>query len=227
MPVDVGREEAQRLATEELSRQVYAASRPSLLSRALSWLGEQLQKLLPDSAAGLLGSPAGQAVVVALLVLVLAFALRLTSQAVTRRRRTAPAAVFAEDAGLSAADHRARADDHAADGRWPQAVAERFRAVVRSAEERALLDERPGRTAAETAAEIAAEVPDVAADLRAGARTFDDVVYGSASGSADDDARLRALDARLQTSRPALAGSSARGGFSEDEPGSGERTGTP
>ena len=53
-----------------------------------------------------------------------------------------------------------------------------MRAIVRSLEERALLDPRPGRTADEAAAEAGRALPAHADRLRAAARDFDDVTYG-------------------------------------------------
>lgn len=76
-------------------------------------------------------------------------------------RRTATSANTLFDDGIrSAADHRTAAEAHAAAGRWTEAVQERMRAVVRSLEERTLLDPRPGRTADEAAAEASVSLPD-------------------------------------------------------------------
>ena len=90
--------------------------------------------------------------------------------------------------------HRRLADEAAADQRWADAVRERFRAVVRTLDERTLLDDRPGRTADEAAREAGRVLPDLAAGLTAAARLFDDVTYGDADAGPADDARLRALD---------------------------------
>ena len=70
-----------------------------------------------------------------------------------------------------------------------------MRAIVRSLEERTLLDPRPGRTADEAAAEAGRPLPRHADRLRAAARTFDDVTYGGRT--ADEAAYLTA--ARLST----------------------------
>ncbi|WP_299034436.1 DUF4129 domain-containing protein [uncultured Pseudokineococcus sp.] len=188
----------------ELSGTVYAEARPGPLQQALRWLRDRVAELLPDD---LDGGPVVDALVVAALLVLVLVALRVAGQVVRRGRggAGAPDDVFADDARRSADAHRARADALAAEGDWPGAVAERFRAVVRGAEERVLLDERPGRTATEAAAEMGAALPAVADDLRAGARVFDDVVYGSAPGSEQDDARLRRLDERVRAERPADA----------------------
>ena len=183
---------------------MYADARPGPLQQALRWLRDRVLELLPDDVDG---GPVVDALVVAALLVLVLVALRVAGQVVRRRGRAAGPAgdLFATDARRSADDHRSRADALAAEGDWPGAVAERFRALVRGAEERVLLDERPGRTATEAATELGAVLPAVSADLRGGARVFDDVVYGSAPGSAEDDARLRHLDERVRAERPAAA----------------------
>lgn len=125
-------------------------------------------------------------------------------------RRTAAGPGLLFDDGLrSAADHRATADAHAAAGRWTEAVQERMRAVVRSLEERTLLDPRPGRTADEAATEAAVSLPEHGDDLRAAARAFDDVTYGGRTGDPDTYDRLRTLDLTLERAKPLLTGPTA------------------
>jgi hypothetical protein len=200
--VVVDREEGRDLLARELAGRLYADAQPSPVQRFLSWLFERLGELVPDD---LDGGPVVDALVVGVVVLLVLLAARVAGQAVLRRRRAgADAEVFAGDVRRGADDHRARADAMAGEGRWPEAVAERFRAVVRGAEERVLVDEVPGRTAGEVAGELGRVLPDLAGDLAAGARVFDDVVYGSAPGTADDDARLRRLDDAVRAARPAL-----------------------
>jgi hypothetical protein len=108
--------------------------------------------------------------------------------------------VFA-DVARTAADHRAAADAAAAGGDWAVAVRERFRAVIRQLEEDGRLDARAGRTVDEAAAEGGRPLPAHAADLRAGARIFDEVIYGEHPATAAQDQRLRALDDAIRASR--------------------------
>ena len=98
----------------------------------------------------------------------------------------------------SAAEHRARADAAAERADWHAAVIERYRALVRSLEERGLVDERPGRTADEAAAEGAAALPPAADLLRPAARAFDDVAYGGRAA----DAAAHAPGPRRRGGRP-------------------------
>jgi hypothetical protein len=66
----------------------------------------------------------------------------------------------------------------AAAGRWDDAVVARMRALALTAEERGLVDARPGRTADELAAEVATALPATRDPMRSAATAFDAVVYG-------------------------------------------------
>jgi hypothetical protein len=110
----------------------------------------------------------------------------------------------------SAAQYRASADAAAAAGDWDEAVRQRFRAVVRSLEEREILDPRPGRTADEAAADAGRAMPSCADGLRAAARSFDDVAYGGRARDQGADADLRELDRRLAATRPLLGAGAVR-----------------
>jgi len=199
VPVELGRDEAAQLARDELAKQVYRDAGPGLVERLVRWLLEQAGRLL-DGAAGV--SPGGYAglVVVLLLVAAAVVAVRLKVGPLSRRA-TREEALFVGRT-RTAAQHRAAADAHAATGAWAEAVRERLRAVVRSLEERAVLDERPGRTADEAAAEAGRALPDCAAGLRAAAVLFDEVWYGGRPAGPASYAALRDLDAQVQAARP-------------------------
>src|SRR5690606_13734960 len=122
-----------------------------------------------------------------------------------RLARRAPVAVLGDDV-RSAAELRAAADALAAQGRWSEAVLDRFRAMTRSLEDRTILADRPGRTARQAADLADVRLPSCAADLADAARLFDAVCYGDVAADRDDDARLRELDARLVATRPLAVG---------------------
>lgn len=202
IPVDLGRDEAVRLAREELAKQVYRDAGPGLVERLVRWLLEKAGGLL-DDVAGV--SPGGYAglVTVLLLVAVAVVAVRLKVGPLGRGAAREEALFVGRQ--RTAAEHRAAADAHAAAGEWAEAVRERLRAVVRGLEERAVLDERPGRTADEAAAEAGRSLPSCAAGLRAAAVLFDEVWYGGRPAGPETDATLRDLDERVQATRPALS----------------------
>jgi len=200
VPVEPSREQARGWAAEELAKREYQAERPGLFRQALEWVVERLQDLpLPGSPEPALALGALLVVVAVLVVVLLRYRTGLS------RARAASAqegAVFA-DRPRSAREHRAAADAASAAGDLHTSVLERFRAVVRSLEERAILPEQPGRTADEAAALAGRTLPAVAEQLAAGARLFDDVRYGDRPATRAADDRLRALDDAVQQAKPA------------------------
>jgi hypothetical protein len=204
-PLDPGREEARRWAWQELSDPVYARHERGLTERALLWVWRHLQDLeLPAGPGG-----TGGFVILVALVLVVVLVVWFRAGPLRTAARAARQSVL-HDTTLTAAQHRGLADQAASEGRWEEAVRERFRAVVRQLEERALLDELPGRTAQEVAADASRTLPPLARPLHEGARVFDDVCYGSRRATAQHDQRLRELDAQVSSAHPSgvLAGSS-------------------
>ena len=203
VPVDLGRDEAAQLAREELAKQVYRDAGPGLVERLVRWLLEQAGRLL-DGAAGV--SPGGYSGLVVVLLLVAAAVVAVRLKVGPLGRRAAREEALFVGRTRTAAQHRAAADAHAAAGAWAEAVRERLRAVVRSLEERAVLDERAGRTADEAAAEAGRALPSCAARLRAAAVLFDEIWYGGRPAGPESYAALRDLDAQVQAARPDLVG---------------------
>lgn len=199
VPVEPDRGTARGWARDELADPVYEAAQPGLFERAFTWLWDRLSDLeVPEGPAGGIGL----AVLVLLVLLGVAVVVLVVGPG-RRAARVRDHEVFA-DTTRTADEHRAAADEHAAGGRWDLAVRERFRAVVRSLEERTVLDPRPGRTADEAAREAAASLPGTAEDLTRGARVFDDVWYGGRAASPEHDQQLRALDDAVAATRPVL-----------------------
>ena len=201
VPVELGRDEAAQLAREELAKQVYRDAGPGLVERLVRWLLEQAGRLL-DGAAGV--SPGGYAGLVVVLLLVAAAVVAVRLKVGPLGRRAAREEALFVGRTRTAAQHRAAADAHAAAGEWAEAVRERLRAVVRSLEERAVLDERPGRTADEAAADAGRALPSCAAGLRSAAVLFDEVWYGGRPAGPESYAALRDLDSQVQAARPDL-----------------------
>ncbi|MGP3970762.1 DUF4129 domain-containing protein [Streptomyces sp. 6N223] len=203
-PVVVDRDPAREAAERELSKQIYAEHEPGLARRVWDWLWDRIVGTLESAAFATPGGWLGLLIILALVVaLIVALRLRMGALRTAAGPGRGGGALFT-DGPRSAAEHRAAAAEHARAARWDQAVQEQLRAIVRSLEERALLQPRPGRTADEAAAEAARPMPALAADLRAAATTFDAVTYGGLHATQADHARLRELDERLQRSKPDL-----------------------
>nr|BFD84473.1 DUF4129 domain-containing protein [Streptomyces sp. Xyl84] len=201
-PVTVPRDPAREAARRELSKRMYHENDPGLLRRALDHFWDWVGGLFDSASATTPGGPVGLVVVI-LAVLAVLGALWWRLGAPRREPATAPA--LFDDRPRTAAEHRAAAEAHAAQGHWNQAVQERMRALVRSLEERALLDARPGRTADEAAAEAGRTLPAHSDRLRTAARDFDDVTYGGRQATEQSYQRIAALDHDLEQTRPQLA----------------------
>ncbi|MEU7280760.1 DUF4129 domain-containing protein [Streptomyces sp. NPDC045431] len=201
VPVDIPRVPAREAAERELSKPMYHEDDPNLLQRGLDrfweWVGDLFASASAATPGGLLGI-----VVIALIVVALVGALwwRLG----TPQRAAVSSDSLFDDRPRSAAEHRAAAEAHATAGRWNEATQERMRAIVRSLEERALLEPRPGRTADEAAAEAGRSLPAHADELRAAARAFDDVTYGGRTADQRVYQRLKELDGALERTKPQL-----------------------
>lgn len=203
-PVDLDRDSARDAAQQELDKLIYP--KPSLTDRLVAWVDELLYRL----ASGAAQVPGGW-VTVAVLVLLTVVALTVAIRVARNAMRTAPdsAAVLFGDVVLSAAEHRAIAEQHAADGDWSAAVRHRVRAVARRLEENGVLDPVAGRTATELAATAGAQLPALAQRLGAAATAFNDVTYGQRPASADQYAFVATLDDDLADVKPAPAGVSS------------------
>jgi hypothetical protein len=201
-PVDISRVPAREAAERELSDPKYHENDPNLLQRGLSRFWEWVDELFGAASTA---TPGGVLGLIVIVVLVAALVAALWWRLGTPHRApgTTGDSLFA-DGPRTARDHRTAAAKHASAGRWNEAVQERMRAIVRSLEERTLLEPRPGRTADEAAAEAGRSLPSHADDLRLAARTFDDVTYGGRTADEPAYRRVEELDTALERTRPTL-----------------------
>ncbi|WP_349627231.1 DUF4129 domain-containing protein [Arthrobacter sp. C9C5] len=203
-PVLPDRDDARRWAAEELAKAPYREAEPSWLDKALAEFGRWLRSLSGDGTPGADGGYA-----VPLLLIIAAVIIAVAVLVVRPRlnaRRPAAKDVFDADAALSPDAHRERASAAAARGDWSAAVVEQFRALVRAAEERTVLDPQPGRTASEVAARLGRAFGAYARELEEAALTFDAARYGGADAGSPDHAALVRLDAALAGTTPDYRG---------------------
>ncbi|MGW2094026.1 DUF4129 domain-containing protein [Promicromonospora sukumoe] len=216
LPVVPDRDTAREWLTSELQRPEYA-ERESLLSRMIGWVLDWLNGI-EWPGAGMSGGQLGLLIAgVAAVVLLIAWLVAGPVQ--LGRARKGSAEVLETDDARTAAQMRTAADAAAASGDWRTAAVERFRAVVRSLEERVIIEPRPGRTAQEAAGDAGRRLPAQAAGLRSGADLFDGVEYGDRVATAADDAALRELDAAVTAARPAPTGTGTGATGSGNAPG--------
>lgn len=204
VPFEPDATQARALAIAELAQPEYQAARPGLGTRIVNWVLDGLSWVLNQLASiRFPRSPSAWLLIGVILVAVLAavvYAIWKSPGLHLKARSGRDAGLF-DGVQLSAGEHRAAADRAADAGEWRLAVVERFRAIVRELEERAVLVPQPGRTANEVAHEAGAWLPDLRKPLDAGALIFDDVRYGDRSGDAEADAILRRLDEQVRRAR--------------------------
>jgi len=206
-PLKPEADEARAWAQAELEKAIYSTS-PSLWQRFLDWLADLWRNLIDTNDQ--LGPVLMPVLILAALAVVVGIALLLGGPLRRRRLRRAGASieVLDDDARSSAAIRRA-ADAAAAGGDYATAVLERYRAIVRSLDERAVLEDRRGRTAREAALAAGARLAPCAAGLRWAGDLFDSVCYGHAQPSEADDVAMRDLDREVARTRPSRTGALA------------------
>jgi hypothetical protein len=198
----IGRDPAQRLARQELSRAVY--HRTSIQRVIAEHILAFLRSIFANASRL---TPGGWWTVVALASLAVligaVITVRLGPLARSARRTTA-----LHDPGarpLTAAQLREDAEASAAWGDYGTAILQRLRAIAAGCAERGILVPQAGRTADELAKQAGLAFPDHAGDLAAAARLFDRVRYGGDIGTLNGYELLRDLDLTLArlAARPA------------------------
>jgi Domain of unknown function (DUF4129) len=211
-PVLPGAEEGRRWAAEELAKSEYRNAEPgwldSLWRSFLDWL---LSLNGPAGEAGPVPGPV-IGIVIAVVIAVAVVLARPRLNPKTRQRKE----VFELHSELTASDYRLRAEASAAAGSWGDAVVDRFRALVRSAEDRTVLDPQPGRTADEVALALSVPFPAEAGRLDRAAETFDAVRYGNWTAGSPDYQAIAGLDQHLEATKPAKSVDQQIGALQQD-----------
>jgi len=195
----IGRDQAQRLARDELSKAVYHQHQ-SIPQAVVTDIDKLLQKIF-DGASKV--TPGGAWTVVAL-VLVVIVAIALAVRLGPLRRAASQQAPITDPGArpLTARQLREQAEASTGNGDHTTAILQRFRAIAVSLEERGVLVPDAGRTADELATQAGRLFPGEAADIAAAARLFDQVRYGDGVGAREDYERVRQLDDALGKVRP-------------------------
>ncbi|MCP2031714.1 hypothetical protein L1277_001812 [Okibacterium sp. HSC-33S16] len=201
MPVDPTAPDARDWLIDELSKPEYAAAQPSLFDRLsqafFDWLGRLFQ---PGESV-----PTDWVPIAIVLAIVLALVVALVVWGVPRlnRRSRAATGLFGETDTRTADELRRASERFAANGDWTNATLDRFRAIARTLTERTIVFVSPGTTAHDFAGRAADAFPEFRDRLSAAARTFDELRYLGADGTAADYEALRAVDADLSGRTPA------------------------
>lgn len=196
-PPEVPAGEARAAAREILSRAEYRQPGPSPLERAWDWLTGQLADLLAGVGGGAGGFWFGMALLAVALGITGWLLVRVLPRG-RRRRRPAPPAVGVE-VGAGRPDRRqllALAAAAEADGRWAEAVAHRYRALVLGLAERRALPDDPAATTGELRRSLDATGDD-RASFDAASTRFEEVRYGGSAAGPEDGRRLAGWDRQL------------------------------
>ncbi len=203
------RDESRQLLEDELAKTVYQEAQPSVFERAIQAVIDWVLDAL--SGVRTLGAGPGTLLLAGGAVLLVVVAVLLVRPRLNARAARKTRSVFGDRSTLSAAAHRRRAAAAAAAGRWNEALAERLRAVIRDAEERGIVEDRPGRTATEAAAGLAQAFPEPAGEIAWLADRFNEVQYGAGVADATDAARAASLDSVLAAALPDRGAAPAAG----------------
>lgn len=203
VPVVPDADTARRWAREELADPAYHRGK-SLLDRILEWIMDLVNRIFGGGQAASIDPRMIGIALLAVIVVVALVALWIAGPVRRSRRTAAERLVFDVEDARTADEMRAASIAAAARGDWHAAVLDRFRALVRGLEERALLEERAGRTAHEVAIDAGAVLPALREELLSASALFDEVCYGDASGSEPSYRALVELDESARASKPQL-----------------------
>ena len=200
--IDIDRDAAHEAAQRELAKPIYPKA--SLTERLSEWLDDLLYRIVQEGS-----SLPGGWFTISVLLIILAVAVVVAVRIARRTMRTNRGGKHAlfDTHELSAAQHRATAEQYAAAGNWAAAIRHRLRAVARQLEEGGVLNPVPGRTATELAKDAGEMVPELTGELLQAANAFNDVTYGERPGTEPAYRMIADLDDHLW-SRGAAAGRS-------------------
>ena len=185
IPVDPDAATARKWLEDELTKPEYRERQAGWFQRALDWLQHLIDRLF-SMGDGVGGISAPGTVIIGFLVLVLIVVLLYVFLGPVRRsRRSRKSGAVFDDDDREATDIRAAAIAAAEHEDWELAVIERFRALVRAAEERNLVLVVPGMTGHEFTSAVAARLEALEDSLERCAEFFDLVRYGHGAASKD------------------------------------------
>jgi hypothetical protein len=196
--IHIDRDAAHQAAQDELDKPIY--SKGSVEQQLTDWLNEMLYRLIQQTAS----IPGGWfTAMVLLILLVIGVAVAVQIMRRTMRNKHGGDYQLFETGQLTASQHRATAENYAAEENWAAAIRHRLRAVARQLEETGVLNPAPGRTANELARDASAALPHLTGELSQAATAFNDVTYGERPGTQDSYRMIADLDDHLRSRAPA------------------------
>jgi len=177
IPVDPDADTAREWARDELAKPEYSqGGGTNWIQRFFDWFNNLISNLTGRATGGFDGW--GLLAVIVAVAAVVGLITWLIVGPMRRSRRRGEAEEELGDLTLSAAELLAAAKKAAAAEDWQMAVIEAYRALIRSLDEREVIDARPGMTAFEAAITAGAAIPAIASAVGEDADVFDAVRYG-------------------------------------------------
>ena len=197
-PPTASPEEIRRTAEEVLSRPEFAQPPETIFER----IARVIQEAIAD-ALNALFSGGRSGVVAWTIVAVVAIVVTIVAVRVIRSVRGNPVADD-DDVRIVASTRRPATDwdreaaEHAAAGRWRDALRCRYRALVARLAALGAVDEIPGRTAGEYRLDLRRSRPDAAEPFGEATEMFERVWYGHRDTDASEEERFRELAAAVE-----------------------------
>jgi hypothetical protein len=191
----VSPEDVRQLADDIVARQEFQRPDPSPIEQARDWVFERIGDLLSAATGGGAGSIVGAVVLVALIGLVVWFAIRI-GRTVQADGRVAAMTIEGVHRRSPAA-WRAEAETLEGEGRWKEALRCRYRALVGDLVAEDLLDDVAGRTTGELRSDLAGRAPDRSEAFGAATELFELAWYADRTTGPEESARFQALAASV------------------------------
>ncbi len=202
--LDIDRDAAHDAAQRELAKPIYPKA--SLTERFTEWLQDLIYRIAQQGSQ-LPGGWFTISVLLILLAVAIVVAVRIARRTM-RTNRGSEQSLF-DSHEMTAAQHRAVAEQCAAQRDWAAAIRHRLRAIARQLEEDGVLESVPGRTATELAVVAGAAFGELAGELTRAAVHFNDVTYGDHPGTEAAYRAVAELDGHLRSRGRARAVASA------------------
>ncbi len=205
IPVTPDADTARQWAADELAKASYQEHGPSLVQRIQEWFSHVISSIFGVGPG--FGSVTSILAIAVVVLVVVAVVYAVVGPMRRSRRAARERAVFEDDVRTSA-QMRESSERAAASGEWSLATLERYRAVIRSLEERDLIEQRAGMTAHEAASETARRFPDVRRLVEHASEIFDGVRYGRRESTSREYDTMTSLDHALAGRSILTAGAS-------------------
>lgn len=200
IPVDPTAPEARQWAEEELAKAAYNPT-DTIFTRIGRWIGNLFQELLSGQFGA--SNPILAVVIAIALLAVVALVIVFASRVRRVRNVTASRSHSLFDDARTSEELSRDARSALQRGEYSAAFLDSYRAIIRSLDERVLIEDRPGLTAREAAALASIPFPRFEHTWNWASATFDAVCYGTATPTGDEARHLLEFGSTVARTTPA------------------------